>query len=144
MDVKIKLLDEAAVIPTYAKPGDAGMDLTAVGGPDCDDGKTLIYSTGIALQIPVGYVGLIYPRSSIHKYPLALTNSVGVIDSGYRGEVTVAFRLTEPGMPLDKVYQPGDRIAQLVIVPYPTIKLKEVKRLTKTARGEGKYGSTGK
>ena len=140
MKVKIKKLNENAVIPSYLKNGDAGMDLTAVSkGYDieCD---TFNYGTGLAIEIPFGYVGLLFPRSSISKKDLSLSNAVGVIDSGYRGEII--FKFTEIGDSL-KYYALGDRIGQLIILPYPQIQFQEVDELSETERGIGGYGSTG-
>ncbi len=141
MQVKIKKLNPNAVIPTYAKNGDAGMDLVAtqiLSNTTFD----VSYGTGIALEIPEGFVGLVFPRSSIRKYELALSNSVGVIDSGYRGEIQATFKKTNG---LDSLaYKVGDRIAQIMIIPYPPIEFEEVNELNNTERGEGGFGSTGK
>ena len=145
MKVKIKKLREDAVIPTYAKPGDAGMDLTAV-DIHYDEYHNVIYKTGLAFEIPEGYVGLIFPRSSNRKTDMFLTNSVGVIDSGYRGEVMVSFKhrdheVNNKSLP---IYNAGDRVAQLIIMPYPPIEFIEVNELSETERGEGGHGSTGR
>jgi len=140
MKVKIKKLHADAVIPSYAKLGDAGMDLTAISMTGSDEYGNYIYSTGLAIEIPEGYVGLIFPRSSNAKTDLYLTNHVGVIDSGYRGELMFKFRPTKIN---GNYYQPGDRIGQLLIIPYPQIQLEEVEELSSTERGEGGYGSTG-
>ena len=141
MQVKIKKLKPNAVIPTYAKPGDGGMDLVAtsiISNTTFD----VTYGMGIALEIPEGYVGLIFPRSSIRKYDLLLSNCVGVCDSGYRGELQATFKKTNG---LDSLsYKVGDRIAQIMIVPYPQIQFEEVEELSNTERGEGGFGSTGK
>ena len=91
MEVKIKKLHKDAVIPSYAKPGDAGMDLVAI-SKVYDKYGNVSYGTGIAIEIPHGYMGLIFPRSSNSKYDLLLTNSVGIIDSGYRGEILLKFK----------------------------------------------------
>ena len=139
MKVKVKKLVENAVIPHYAKEGDAGLDLTATSVEVKGDKVT--YSCGLAIEIPKGYVGLLFPRSSNSKKDLLLTNSVGVIDSGYRGEITAVFKKIEY---LAKVYKVGERFAQLVILPYPEIELEEAEELSVTKRGTGGYGSTGK
>nr|DAI26902.1 MAG TPA: dUTPase [Caudoviricetes sp.] len=139
MKVKVKKLVENAVIPHYAKSGDAGLDLTATKVEIKDDKVT--YGCGLAIEIPKGYVGLLFPRSSNSKKDLLLTNSVGVIDSGYRGEVTAVFKKIEY---LAKMYEVGERFAQLVILPYPEIELEEAEELSATERGTGGYGSTGK
>ena len=147
MEVKIKKLVEGAVIPSYAKPGDAGLDLTAVRYDYKKDIDCHVYGTGIAVEIPEGYVGLVYPRSSNRKTDAYMTNHVGVIDSGYRGEIMVSFKLRDYKegqiQQLFKPYEVGDRIAQLIIVPYPKIEFKVVDELSTTERGEGGHGSTG-
>ncbi len=141
MKVNIKKVHPDAVIPSYAKNGDAGMDLVATS----IIGETLgsvTYGLGIALEIPEGFVGLVFPRSSIRKTDLSLTNCVGVIDSGYRGEIQATFKKTNG---LDSLaYKVGDRIAQIMIIPYPPIEFEEVNELNNTERGEGGFGSTGK
>lgn len=141
MQIKIKKLSEAAVIPSYAKDGDAGLDLTATSLEVVDTGDYgyISYGTGLAIEIPTGYVGLIYPRSSISKTGHILANSVGVIDSGYRGEIQVRFKT----IPDTTIYKVGDKIAQLIIKPYPEIQFEEVEELSNTDRGEGNFGSTG-
>ena len=141
MKVRIKKLSELAVVPSYAKDGDAGMDLVAtriISNTTFD----VSYGTDLAMEIPNGFVGLVFPRSSIRKYELALSNSVGVIDSGYRGELQATFKKTNG---LDSLaYKVGDRIAQIMIIPYPPIEFDEVAELSDTERGEGGFGSTGK
>ena len=141
MKVRIKKLNENAVIPSYAKDGDAGMDLVAtriISNTTFD----VSYGTDLAMEIPNGFVGLVFPRSSIRKYELALSNSVGVIDSGYRGELQATFKKTNG---LDSLaYKVGDRIAQIMIIPYPPIEFDEVAELSDTERGDGGFGSTGK
>jgi dUTP pyrophosphatase len=137
MKVKIKKLHKDAIIPKYAKDGDAGMDLTAV-DVSADEG-TITYKTGLAVEIPRWHVGLLFPRSSVYKTGQSLTNCVGVIDSGYRGEVMLKFTLS----PYQREYQIGDRVGQLIIMPYPMVEFEEVEKLTPTDRGEGGYGSTG-
>ena len=141
MEVKIKKLVDKATIPSYAKEGDAGLDLTAVSKRYDSETNTLIFGTGIAIEIPKGFVGLVFPRSSIYKQGLSLCNSVGVIDSGYRGEIMARFYM--PEMSLEEL-EIGSRIAQLVILPYPRTEFKEVDNLSKTERGEDGFGSTGK
>lgn len=141
LKVKFKKLSEKTVIPKYAKAGDAGLDLVATSVVEEYDIVT--YGTGLAVEIPEGHVGLIYPRSSISKYELELTNSVGVIDSGYRGEITFKFRKTGTGI-TNNIYKVGDRIGQLIIMPYPKIETVESSDLSETERGTGGYGSTGK
>lgn len=143
MDVKIKKLDPKAVIPKYAKPGDAGLDLTAISYKYDNQYDNRIYGTGLAIEIPEGYVGLLFPRSSNRKTDAYMTNHVGVIDSGYRGEIMITYK--DRDFDVAKIpYQIGDRVAQLIIMPYPTINLVEVEELSETERGEGGHGSTGK
>lgn len=138
--VKFKKLYNDAVTPSYAKNGDAGLDLTAYSMTPTKAGVPYIeYGTGIAVQIPTGYVGLVFPRSSISKLEgFSLKNSVGVIDSGYRGEIMARFSKSH------EHYSVGDKIAQLIILPYPTVVLQEVDELSSTDRGAGGFGSTGK
>lgn len=141
MEVKIKKLKPSAVIPSYAKPGDAGMDLTAT-SINYDDKGNYVYGTGLAIEVPEGHVALIFPRSSNRKTEAYMTNHVGVIDSGYRGEIMVTFKNRDAE--LHKApYSLNDRIAQMIIIPYPIIELKEVEELSETERGEGGHGSTG-
>ena len=135
MKVKIKKTREKAVIPKYAKPGDAGIDLTAVDRKV--EGNWNTYYTGLAMEIPEGYVGLLFPRSSVYKTEQRLANSVGVIDSGYRGEIMMKFNRSM------KEYKIGDRIGQIIILPYPQIEFEEVEELSETNRGSGGFGSTG-
>lgn len=154
LDVKIKKLNPNAVIPTYSKNGDAGLDLT-VTSIEKETSKDITYGFGIAMEIPVGYVGLIFPRSSVRKQDLLLTNSVGVIDSGYRGEIQATFKKTNTvrttpiryggrNAPLrNDVYNLGDRGAQIIILPYPQIKFVETQELSDTERNDGGFGSTG-
>jgi dUTP pyrophosphatase len=139
MKVKIKKLHQDAVIPVYAKPGDAGLDLTAISEVWNKDNTMVTYGTGLAVEIPEGYVGLLFPRSSVSKTTLNLANSVGVIDSGYRGEIMFKFRYLEEGM----IYDIEERIGQLIIMPYPQVEFEEVEELSSTERGEGGFGSTG-
>jgi len=146
MKVKFKKLHPDAILPSYSKTGDAGMDLTAINHGDivlCDHTAYLNYRTGLAVEIPEGYVGLIFPRSSVSNLPVWLANSVGVIDSGYRGEIQFRFKL-DSDAPFNSGYKAGDRIGQLIILPYPTIEPEWSDELSDTARGEGGFGSTGK
>lgn len=138
MKIKIKKLSENAVIPTYAKQGDAGMDLY-VTESDRINSKYVRYYFGIALEIPEGYVGLMFPRSSIYKQNVTLSNCVGVIDSSYRGELQAVMKEKKWSG-----YSTGDRAAQLIIMPFPYIEFEQADELSSTDRGEGGYGSTGK
>jgi dUTP pyrophosphatase len=141
MQVRIKKLNENAVIPSYAKDGDAGMDLVAT-SIISEEVFQITYGLGIALEIPEGFVGLVFPRSSIRKTDLSLTNCVGVVDSGYRGELQATFR-KHKGV-ASKTYEVGDRVAQIMIIPHPPIEFDEVDELSDSERGEGGFGSTGK
>ncbi len=141
MKVKFKKLDPNASIPKYAKHGDAAVDLVAIYKEWSQEKGTYTYGTGLAFEIPEGHVGLIFPRSSICKVALSLSNSVGVIDSGYRGEVKFVFRFTDLGA---DVYEVGDKVGQLIIMPYPTIELEEANELSTTERGSGGFGSSGR
>jgi dUTP pyrophosphatase len=139
MKVKIKKLHQDGVIPSYAKPGDAGMDLVAISETWNKDNTMVTYDTGLAMEIPEGFVGLLFPRSSVSKTTLSLANCVGVIDSGYRGSIMFKFRYIEEGF----VYDVGDKIGQIIIMPYPHVDFEEVDELSNTERGEGGFGSTG-
>ena len=154
MQVKIKKVNSLAQIPSYAKDGDAGMDLIAT-SIISETPSQITYGLGIALEIPKGFVGLVFPRSSIRKTRLQLSNSVGVIDSGYRGELQATFNKVFGGDRFydetkntqdtsNDFYKVGDRIAQIIIIPYPQIQFEEVNELSDSDRGEGGFGSTGK
>ena len=138
MKIKIKKLHEKAIIPSYSKNGDAGMDLTVT---SCEklDSEHLKYNFGISIEIPAGFVGLVFPRSSCYKQRQILSNCVGVIDSGYRGEISAVMIGTAKGG-----YDIGERAAQLIIMPIPFIEFEEVDKLSETERGINGYGSTGK
>ena len=139
--VKVKKLDSNAVIPSYSKVGDAGMDLTITREIE-NTSFSVSYGFGIAMEIPKGFVGLVFPRSSVRNQDLILSNCVGVIDSGYRGELQATFKKTNG---LDSIkYKVGERGAQIIILPYPTIYMTEVPELSDTDRGTGGFGSTGK
>ena len=141
MQVKIKLLTENSVKPKYAKDSDAGLDLVAT-SIISNTTFQVTYGLGIALEIPNGFVGLVFPRSSIRNTELTLSNSVGVIDSGYRGELQATFNKLNG---LDSIaYNVGDRVVQLIIIPHPTTEFEEVNELNNTERGAGGFGSTGK
>ena len=179
MQVKIKRLHKDAVIPYYSKKGDAGLDLTAI-NKYYDEYGNVHYDTGLAFEIPEGFVGLLFPRSSNAKKDLLLSNSVGVVDSNFRGSVSLKFKPSAvlyskgvaeypslgnmshnfdsvrlPESPEEIVknglvgvdfqeYEVGDRVGQLIILPYPKIELVEVDELSDTERGSGGYGSSGK
>lgn len=204
MKIKFVKLLENAVVPTKAHPTDAGFDLTAT-SRHFDEYGAVVYGTGIAVEIPVGYVGLVFPRSSVSKLDLSMANAVGVIDAGYRGEITVKFKpallyvdnnnagrdtcgknandhigtvQTDPDTqsvsahgldslffgdePFNKtgraqisdahrilqtlnfrIYNEGERCAQIIIMPIPEIEFEEVETLDDGERGTNGYGSTG-
>ena len=144
MKVKMKKLHPDAVKPKYAKESDAGMDLVATEIISKTETQ-ITYGTGLAMEIPDGMVGLVFPRSSIRNTNLQLNNSVGVIDAGYRGELQVTFNIINPHVVEGfGIYMPGDRIAQIVIVPHPIVQFVEVDELSESKRGDGGFGSTGK
>jgi dUTP pyrophosphatase len=141
MKVKIKRVHPNAIIPAYAKESDAGLDLVAT-SIISNTTFQITYGLGIALEIPEGFVGLVFPRSSIRNTELTLSNSVGVIDSGYRGELQATFNKSNG---LDSIsYKVGERVCQIMIIPHPIIELTEVDELSTTERGTGGFGSTGK
>lgn len=138
--VNIKKLHPNAVIPTYAHVGtDVGMDITAV-SIELNNHDYIGYKTGLAIEIPKGYGGFLFPRSSISKKDLSLCNSVGIIDPDYLGEVEFRFNLTSFNHP--KIYGVGDKIGQLVIMPYPQVEFNEVDSFEPTVRGTNGFGST--
>jgi dUTP pyrophosphatase len=142
LPVQVKKLNPNAVVPKMMTDGAAGADLTATSFESSQ--RFDEYGTGLAVAIPKGYVGLLFPRSSITNMDYTLKNSVGVIDSDYRGEIKFRFRRDETGSVNDKkIYQVGERIGQLVIVPIPSVDFEEVEELSDTVRGTGGYGSTG-
>lgn len=172
MKIHFKKLVDNAVIPTFGRLGDAGADLVAIHIEKDEINNKIVCHTGIAVEIPEGMVGLIFPRSSIRNYDLSMANSVGVIDSGYRGEITVTFNVnvddliyTRIGRVIDEgdvtiqndwlnafddvlvpsaiIYNEDDRIAQLIIIPIPIIEYIEVDELSETERGQNGHGSTG-
>lgn len=143
MKVNIKKLDDRAILPTYGSEYAAGADLYACldGAVTIEAGATLLIHTGIAMELPLGLVGLIYARSGLaSKRGLAPANKVGVVDCDYRGEVMVA--LHNHGS-VAQTIEHGERIAQFVIAPYITAEFEAVDELSDTVRGEGGFGSTG-
>lgn len=143
-NVKLKKLNPEAIIPTYGSAFSAGADLYAcLEGPItiCPN-ETVFVKTGIALEIPEGYAGLIYARSGLaSKKGLAPANKVGVVDSDYRGEIMVALHNHSTQ---DQTIEPKERIAQLVVTPFLSVSFEEVEELTETNRGSGGFGSTGR
>ena len=161
MIIKTKIINKEIETPPlkYAKDGDAGIDLTATSKEYDKDGN-VVYDTNRAFEIPKGYVGLLFPRSSNAKKDLVLTNSVGVLDSGFRGSVMFKYKpidsLAHSEYPNEeveavdvtedfivKMYEVGDRVGQIIVLPYPDVEFEEVDELTETTRGEGGFGSTG-
>jgi len=149
MEIRFKKLVPEAKTPFKAIDVDAGFDLytTSI----IETPEYIQYNTGIAVEIPEGYVGLVFPRSSVTKYDLMLKNCVGVIDASYRGEIMCRFHQTnkhhnfwgEPN-PNRKLYKVGERVAQLVFIELPKITLIEAEELSDTQRGSGGFGHTGK
>lgn len=144
MKVKIKKLNENAIIPTYATEYSAGADLYALldSAVEIAPHETVFIHTGISVEIPEGYCGLVFARSSMGaKRGLAPANKVGVIDADYRGEIMVTLH-NHSNKPA--TVEPGERIAQLAIVPFLKAEFDEVDELSDTVRGAGGFGSTGK
>lgn len=180
LELKIKKLAEEATLPAYAEPGDAGLDFTALEVEDT--AKYIEYRTGIAVEIPTGHVGLLFPRSSVSNTDLMLANAIGVVDENYRGEIIFRFKkvlesgaedLSGPCETCEGIgvifsdneeayegqcpdcqgegelifidmYEVGDRIGQMIIMPFPKVKILEVQTLSSTSRNTGAFGSTGK
>jgi dUTP pyrophosphatase len=142
--VKLKPLRPDWKLPTYAHKGDAGLDMTATTKTIDEFGNT-VYGTSLALQLPEGHVGLLFPRSSICKKQLFLTNSVGIIDQGYQGEILFKFKsfnhTGDENLNID--YNVGERIGQLIVLPIPYVNIEVVSELDNSERGEGGYGSSG-
>lgn len=140
--VRVKKLRENAVLPSYGSDYAAGADLYACNAVTVEPGATEFVQTGLALEVPAGYAGLVYARSGLAcKKGLAPANKVGVIDADYRGEIMVAlYNHSSQAVEIE----PGERVAQLVITPYLTAVFEETKELSDTVRGEGGFGSTGR
>lgn len=145
MQLKVKKLNKEAVLPTYATDGSNGLDLTATAVVITNDYVEV--RTAISVEIPNGYVGLLFPRSSITKTNMLLGNSVGVIDSDYRGEIILRFKVLEDSsvglFKYKKIYKEGEKVGQLVLVAVPKLEVTEVTDLEDTKRGSGGFGSTG-
>jgi len=144
LKVKIKKLHSNSVIPKYSYVGDAGMDVTCT---EVFIHKDYIeYKTGLSIEIPENFVGLLFPRSSVSKKDLLLCNSVGVLDSNFRGEICFRFKHTESDVIIKtfkNIYEIGDRVGQIIILPIPSIEFEEVEELNETERNTGGFGSTG-
>jgi dUTP pyrophosphatase len=142
--VKFKKLSKNAIIPKYAHNGDAGLDMPAI-SYEYIKGRH-VYNTGLAVEIPKGYVGLIFPRSSIYKRDLRLTNAVGVLDSTYRGEVKFIFEdygFIGGGDTNPNIYKVGDKIGQIILLSYRQVEFEETQELSSSDRGELGFGSSG-
>jgi dUTP pyrophosphatase len=141
--LRVRRLDPAAVLPRRAHPGDAGLDLCAAEAAELAPGARTRVRTGIAIELPPGHAGLVLPRSGLAaRHGIALVNAPGLIDSGYRGEIRVLILNTDRTEPFE--IEPGDRIAQLLIVPFVDAEPVEATELAVTARGEGGFGSSGR
>ncbi len=139
--LKVKILDEKANLPEHAKPGDAGLDLESMKTVKILPGETIMVPTGIKVEIPQGYFGMLVPRSGVAvNKDLAPVNSPGIIDSGYRGEIKAAMHNYGQSQ---KIVGIGERICQLVIVPFARCNCVQVDDLSDSERGEGGFGSTG-
>ena len=141
LNIKIKKSHPNAVIPSYSREGDAGLDLT-ITEILSQNINSITYGFGISIEIPIGYVGLLFPRSSIRNFNIMLSNCVGIIDSGFRGEIQSTFKYIDFNKILNK-YNVGDRAAQIIILPYPRINFIEDENLSETERGSGGFGHTG-
>lgn len=144
MKIRFKKLSDKAKIPMRAHVGDAGYDLcsTKITTEVGEDAKlVIVYHTDLSVEIPEGYAGFLFSRSSIFKKSLTLTNCVGIIDSGYRGGIMAKFKCNTDVVP--SVYKEGERFAQLVILPYQTIEWEESEELSEGDRNEDGHGSTG-
>ncbi len=142
-ELRVNRLHPAATLPTRAHPDDAGLDLYANEPIELKPGQRAMVSTGIAVEIPSGYAGLVMPRSgNAAKYGIALVNAPGLIDAGYRGELKVLLLNTDATETF--AAGPGDRIAQLVLTPIITPAVVEVDALSEHVRGSGGFGSSGR
>lgn len=146
-ELKIKTLNPDTPIPSYATEGDAGLDLVATSKEVVKVGDEVLYveyGTGICVEIPKGHVGLLFPRSSVSKKSLILSNSVGVIDAGYRGEIKARFKQFKSENISKAHYEVGEKAVQLIVIPFVSFdKITVVDELSSTERGEGGFGSTG-
>jgi dUTP pyrophosphatase len=143
VQLRFALLTEGATVPTRAHPGDAGLDLYAVEAARIWPGERAMVGTGVAVEIPAGHAGLVLPRSGLAaRHGIALVNAPGLIDSGYRGELRVLLLNTDRGEVFDVA--PGERIAQLLVVPFTEAEPVEVEGLSDSARNDGGFGSSGR
>lgn len=143
MRVEFQKLDPAAALPRRARDGDAGLDLAANADAKVEPGGRAMIPTGLAVAIPEGHAGLVLPRSGLaSRQGLTLANAPGLIDSGYRGEVTISMVNLDPVETVE--IRKGDRIAQLLIVPFAEATPTEVEQLPASERAEGGFGSSGR
>lgn len=143
MELHVAKLNEGATLPSRAHEGDAGVDLCAVEAAHIGPGERWSVGTGIAVEVPDGHAGLVLPRSGLaREHGIALVNAPGLIDSGYRGEVSILLLNTDPAETFR--IEPGDRIAQLVIVPIVFAEPVEAEALSRSARGDDGFGSSGR
>lgn len=143
MELAFELLDDRAALPERANEGDAGLDLRALDGGTVQPGRRLRVGTGLAVAIPENHAGLVLPRSGLaSRHGVTVANAPGLIDAGYRGEVQVILLNTDPDESF--VFQAGERIAQLVVIPVVIADATESSRLDETARGGGGFGSSGR
>jgi dUTP pyrophosphatase len=141
--LSFRLLTDTAKLPTRAHPGDAGLDLYAAEAAVIEPGERAMVGTGVAVAIPEGCAGLVLPRSgNAARHGIALVNAPGLIDAGYRGELRVLLLNTDRAEPFE--VGPGDRIAQLLVTPFPTLEPIAVEELDDSSRGEGGFGSSGR
>ena len=143
VDVPVKQLDGGLPLPSYARDGDAGLDLLATRSVTLDPGERALIGTGIAVAIPEGYAGFVQPRSGLAlRHGIGLVNSPGLIDSGYRGEISVIVVNHDPKLPA-RIWR-GDKVAQLLILPVVAANLLVCEELPASSRGEGGFGSSGR
>ena len=141
IEIPVTRLRPEASIPSQAYADDAGLDLATCDEVNLAPGERALVSTGIAVAIPAGYAGFVQPRSGLAaKHGIALVNSPGLIDSGYRGEIKVALLNTDPQISFRA--EPGDRIAQLVVLAHPAVQLREVAELPSSERAQRGFGSS--
>jgi len=141
IDVAVRRLRDDATLPSQAYEGDAGLDLAACDAVTLGPGERAVVPTGIAVEIPEGYAGFVQPRSGLAaRHGIGLVNSPGLIDSGYRGEIRVVVVNTDLREPF--TIEPGMRIAQLVIVPVPAVRLVEAEQLAVSEREARGFGSS--
>jgi len=142
MSLRVRRLDDRALLPTRAHEHDAGLDLYALEAAELGPGERATVATGLAVEIPAGHAGLVVPRSGLaHRHGIALVNAPGLIDSGYRGELKVLLLNTDRAAAF--TVSPGDRIAQLVLVAIEVPEVIEVGELALSERGTGGLGSSG-